>query len=206
LTTRMLRTGPILPGARLARQALIIVVLSMALAASGCGSRLHIRWEARAISSITISGRVVTSERLGGDNVWGAKAVPVNPPPRFRPWLPEDLRKQARGVIGREPRQAVTRSGRTLYAYPFLLRVPGEVRIVEIRERRGLLSRSVSTTSELWKPRGYRIEIGSLRGWKWTSKDVYSSNASAIELFVRTSGAHHGGQSPLFRSSTRTRP
>jgi hypothetical protein len=185
MMNRTRRSAVVSDPARLRYLPAALIILFMLLAATNCGSRLRIWWEARATSAITISGRIVTSERLGIDNQWGAKAVPVNAVPPFRPWLPEDLREQARCVIGVEPGQIVTRGGRTLYAYAFVLKVPREVRIVEIRERRSLLRRSASTTSQLWKPGGYRIKISSLPGWEWTSKEVYSSNISGIELFVK---------------------
>jgi len=173
------------------RSVAALVTLTVALAIAGC-ARVRIRSEARAVGSLTVSGWVITCRRLGPEDGLSVRAVPVNPPPAFVPWLPPEFYRTVGSLAYGKPTRTISRNGRQLVAYAFSVTVPRAVRIVKVRERQTLTRRARQSSSHLWQPGGYRLAVRSWEGWKWVSKQVFSSTTADVQLSVQTAG--HPGQ------------
>jgi hypothetical protein len=169
------------------RSAPALVTVTVALAIAGC-SRVTVRSEARAVGSLTVSGWVIMSRPLGPEDGLSVRAVPVNPPPAFGPWLPREFYRTVGSLAYGKPTRTISRNGRQLLAYAFSVTVPRAVRIVKVRERQTLTRRARQTSSHLWQPGGYRLAVRSWEGWKWLSNQVFSSTTADVQLSVQTAG------------------
>ena len=169
-----------------ARLVVGVALLSTLLGSVGCYRRMvSIRFRNQEVRPFVVSGSVLLEPPLQEGEYLEVSPVPVKEPPDDSGVLPyERFGPYVRLYSGLARKE--TRDGRTVYLYPWQLKLPSAVKSVRITTtREGLSVRRRQTALPTWEPEGFRIKVSSPVGWHGETSDVFRSSKSGVIIPAR---------------------